>query len=106
MILTNTESKIINKAYEAFGRETQLLKTIEELGELTRAVARSIKGGCTENLAEEMADVYVTLEYVKKDIPDEMLLTAKKKKIERLRKMIKKLESPKTKGKGRILSID
>jgi NTP pyrophosphatase (non-canonical NTP hydrolase) len=73
-----------------------LLKSIEELCELARAISRTLEDDksdvCSDNLAEEVADVYIVLEYVKKQVPEEMLLMAKKKKLERLRKRLIAIE--------------
>ena len=90
MILTDNESKVLDETYQKRGRKNQLLKAIEELGELTRAIARRLSSEYehedVDNLAEEVVDVYITLEYVKKEVPNEMLLATKKKKIDRMRK--------------------
>lgn len=52
-------------AVEHYGVEAQMIKTMEELGELTQAVARVLLWGNgedeLENLREEMADVSIML---------------------------------------------
>ena len=49
---------IYEKAVNHFGAEHQKLKTIEELSELTRAIARNDRS----NIVEELADAYITSE--------------------------------------------
>ncbi len=57
---------LLIKTVEQFGIVNQNLKAIEELSELIRALSRSVYGGgpepVLENIAEEMADVYIMLE--------------------------------------------
>lgn len=59
------EAAIMEAAVEHYGVEAQMLKTMEELGELTQAVARVLLWGNgedeLENLREEMADVSIML---------------------------------------------
>jgi len=46
-----------------FGKQAQLLRVLEELGELTQAVARFAHTGVIDdNLIEEMADVQIMLD--------------------------------------------
>jgi NTP pyrophosphatase (non-canonical NTP hydrolase) len=55
--------KILNH----YGQESQILKTIEELGELTTALSRSLNGReDIDNIAEEIADVEIMLEQMKR----------------------------------------
>ena len=45
-----------------YGYEHQKMKAVEELGELSRALARDLQyEGDRDNIAEEMADVYIML---------------------------------------------
>lgn len=45
-----------------YGYEHQKKKAVEELGELSRALARDLQyEGDRDNIAEEMADVYIML---------------------------------------------
>lgn len=59
------EAAIMEAAVEHYGVEAQMIKTMEELGELTQAVARVLLWGNgedeLENLREEMADVSIML---------------------------------------------
>ncbi len=101
MIIVPSELKVIHSAFENYGCKNQILKASEELSELNRAIARVISFkeqhpnvGISEvpdieNLSEELADVYITLEYVKMIVSEEKLLFYKRKKLERLRKKLK-----------------
>ncbi len=58
--------EIFNKAIKKYGSKNQLIKTIEELSELQRALCRNISGADIpdsdiENLFEEIADVEIML---------------------------------------------
>ena len=59
------EAAIMEAAVEHYGVEAQMIKAVEELGELTQAVARVLLWGNgedeLENLREEMADVSIML---------------------------------------------
>ena len=59
------EVAIMEAAVEHYGVEAQMIKAMEELGELTQAVARVLLWGNgedeLENLREEMADVSIML---------------------------------------------
>jgi len=50
-----------------YGKQAQLIQAMEELGELTQAIARRMnkKTFKTDELYSEMADVYIMLEQVK-----------------------------------------
>lgn len=59
------EVAIMESAIQCYGKEAQMIKTMEELGELTRAIARVLLWGEGKeemrNLQEEMADVSIML---------------------------------------------
>ena len=59
------EVAIMEAAIGRYGKEAQMLKATEELGELTRAIARVLLWGAgkeeLQNLKEEMADVSIML---------------------------------------------
>lgn len=59
------EVAIMESAIKCYGKEAQMIKTMEELGELTRAIARVLLWGEGKeemrNLQEEMADVSIML---------------------------------------------
>lgn len=50
-----------------YGESAQLLVAIEEMSELIKEIVKHLRGkGDKEHIAEELADVYVVLEYIKK----------------------------------------
>lgn len=57
-----------NKIIDHYGKDNQIQKAVEELGELTEA----IKDGDKKHIGEEIADVLVMIEQLKRiyDIPD------------------------------------
>lgn len=59
------EVAIMETAIKCYGKEAQMIKTMEEMGELTRAIARVLLWGEgkeeIQNLQEEMADVSIML---------------------------------------------
>ncbi|NFI95600.1 hypothetical protein FC961_14590 [Clostridium botulinum] len=90
MISIEKQTEICNKAIRTFGEHTQMIKTMEELGELTRAISRVLLGQGEErieNLHEEIADVEIMLMqlkgmcYVSKPLVDDWK-TKKFKKLE------------------------
>jgi hypothetical protein len=79
----NNIHSVCQKAIYTYGAEHQQIKALEELGELSSAIARAIIGD-DHNVEEEIADVEIMLVQLRlmfqgKDI-DEMKL----KKLERL----------------------
>ena len=88
--MSNTD-QVLNKALAFYGRREQEIKVCEELGELQQAVFKSLKGTPSkENLTEEIADVLITIEYIKKihNIKDEDIEFLKNGKIIRLMEKI------------------
>ena len=63
------EREICQAAVERFGRLTQILKAMEEMGELTRALCRHLSDVTRRdrlvNVWEEMADVSIMLDQLK-----------------------------------------
>lgn len=58
------ESSICKEAVEVFGRDTQTLMFVEEVGELLQALSKE-KRGLPANIPEEIADVEIMLEQLK-----------------------------------------
>lgn len=88
----NNTDQVLNKALDFYGRREQEIKVCEELGELQQAVFKSLKGTPSKsNLTEEIADVLITVEYIKKihNIKDEDIEFLKNGKIIRLMEKIK-----------------
>ena len=81
------EGKILETALEHFGHNVQVMKAIEELGELTVELARNLNGlGNLDALREELADAFVMLnqmEMIFGDVTDIEIA-----KLERLERMV------------------
>jgi NTP pyrophosphatase (non-canonical NTP hydrolase) len=80
-----------------FGMHQQMLKLIEELGELTRASSRWLNESVDEydvdieeNLCEEIADVEILLDQVKSQLDHDVLSYQKQRKLMRLNEMLEK----------------
>ena len=60
------ELKIYNEAIEFFGNTSQKIKVIEEMSELTKELCKELRDrGNIENIADELADVEITLAQLK-----------------------------------------
>ena len=74
---------------EHFGMDSQMIKTVEELSELSQVICKIQAEGITiesyQNLVEEIADVEIMLERIKylHEIPGDEIKEIKKEKIER-----------------------
>lgn len=82
--------EILEKAIEKYGDKNQLLKTIEELNELSRALARFLIDDNIYNYAnviEEIVDVKIMLEQTITilNLGKETLDSIKQEKIDRLK---------------------
>ena len=91
------ESKeIMQLAIDSYGRVNQVIKTVEELSELSQALCKILTSKFTddnseifENIFEEMADVEIMLEQCKIMFQcDKEVNKWKHKKIERLEKRL------------------
>lgn len=61
------ENKIYNDAIEFFGVTSQKIMVIEEMSELTKELCKELRNrGDIEHIAEELADVEITLAQIKK----------------------------------------
>ena len=86
-MLSDLQKSVIENALEKWGSMSELVVTIEELSELQKEVTKQIRNqGKMENLVEEMADVYIVMEYLKLifAINDEDIKTEIAFKIDRL----------------------
>ena len=62
----NQELKIYNEAIEFFGNTSQKIMVIEEMSELTKELCKELRDrGNIENIADELADVEITLAQLK-----------------------------------------
>lgn len=60
------ELKIYNNAIDFFGELSQKIMVIEEMSELIKELCKDLRDrGNTENIAEEIADVEITLAQIK-----------------------------------------
>ena len=86
-MLNDLQKNALVKALEKFGSISELIITVEELSELQKEVTKQLRNeGKMENLVEEMADVYIVMEYLKLifAINDEDIKTEIAFKIDRL----------------------
>ena len=91
-----TSKETMYKAINTYGVENQLIKTVEELSELSQALCKILTSKFTddnseifENIFEEMADVEIMLEQCKIMFQcDKEVNKWKQKKIERLERRI------------------
>ena len=80
--------EILEKAIRHYGRQHQQVKAAEELSELQVAILKCLDGRCNlNNIKEEIADVEIMLEQLKKiyAINPEELKTIKAAKLLRLK---------------------
>ena len=86
-MLNDLQKNALVKALEKFGSISELIITVEELSELQKEVTKQLRNeGKMENLVEEIADVYIVMEYLKLifAINDEDIKTEIAFKIDRL----------------------
>jgi NTP pyrophosphatase (non-canonical NTP hydrolase) len=89
-----TQADIIAAAVEHFGHIHQMIKTVEEAGELQRAIARLIQYNLEtrepeppeliENLIEETADVGIMIKQLTYILGVDVVTEAEEKKLRRL----------------------
>ena len=81
------EAAILEGAITHFGSDAQVIKAIEELGELSVELARDLNGlGRTEAIREEMADAFIMLNQLELIFGD--VTEIEVAKLERLERMI------------------
>lgn len=91
-----TAKEIMQLAIDSYGRVNQVIKTVEELSELSQALCKILTSKFTddnsenfENIFEEMADVEIMLEQCKIMFQCDKEVSAwKNKKIERLERRL------------------
>ena len=91
---TKTKADIITAAVNHYGHIHQMLKAVEEMGELQRAIARVIEHNLEtkdpvppeliENLIEETADVWVMVNQLSSILGAMAVMEAEEKKLRRL----------------------
>ena len=61
------DKEIVEKTIKHYGKETQSIVVMEECAELIQAISKELRGKSDKkHLAEEMADVYICLELLKR----------------------------------------
>lgn len=81
------EGRILESAISLFGADAQIIKAVEELGELTVELARHLNGAdCTDAIREEMADAFIMLNQLELIFGD--VAEVEIAKLERLERMI------------------
>lgn len=91
-----TSKETMHKAINTYGVENQIIKTVEELSELSQALCKFLSKSKTEsdrfivgNICEEIADVEIMLEQCKIMFQCDKEVSAwKNKKIERLERRL------------------
>ena len=85
-MLCEEDRALLKNAIDLFGRDHQLLKAAEELGELSCALCRMMEEeGSRLHVAEEMADVEIMLEQLKMILHNEdMVASFRRLKLNRL----------------------
>lgn len=92
-----TSKEIMQLAIDSYGRVNQVIKTVEELSELSQALCKILTSKFThdnseifENIFEEIADVEIMLEQCKMIFykSEDKINDYKKKKIERLERRL------------------
>lgn len=85
----NIEKEIYLKAINTFGENQQIIKAIEELGELSTALARHFtKKESSENINEEIADVEIMISQLRLIFSSAEIDHHKKEKLERLKGVV------------------
>lgn len=85
------EEDVIQKAIDTYGKDAQLWMVIEEMSELSKEICKFKRG--KDNfleIADEMADVYIMLEQLKKlcAVPQDLIQQRIDFKFDRLRKRL------------------
>ena len=85
------EEDVIRKAIDTYGKDAQLWMVIEEMSELSKEICKFKRG--KDNfleIADEMADVYIMLEQLKRlcAVPQDLIQQRIDFKFERLRKRL------------------
>lgn len=92
-----TSKETMHKAINTYGVENQIIKTVEELSELSQALCKFLSKPYTEsdrtildNIYEEIADVEIMLEQCKMIFyeSEDKINDYKKKKIKRLERRL------------------
>ena len=91
MILSDEQLVLLQQTVEKFGHERQIDKAIEEMSELTQALLKdryAEDDAFTDNVYEELADVFITLNELFFVYPHQKLVDKIVGKLERLKKIV------------------
>ena len=91
MILSDEQLVLLQQTVEKFGHERQIDKAIEEMSELTQALLKdryAEDDAFTDNVYEELADVFITLNELFFIYPHQKLVDKIVGKLERLKKIV------------------
>jgi len=91
MILSEKQIDLLCDTVEKFGHERQVDKAIEEMGELTQALLKdryAEDDAFTDNVYEELADVFIALNELFFIYPHQKLADKIADKLERLKKIV------------------
>lgn len=93
--MKTNEEKIYDEAIEFFGVTSQKIMVIEEMSELTKELCKELRNrGDIEHIADELADVEITLAQIKKIYNiHQMVEEHKEYKLQRLENSIIKLKA-------------
>lgn len=87
--MTSAQAKIITDALETFGTERQMMKCIEECGELITALEKYREGCATiEDVWDELADVGIMLRQMRRVFGQAGVERRTAQKMERLARLI------------------
>lgn len=85
--LNDRQAEIYASSLASYGKEGELLIAIEEMSELTKELVKNMRGRDNiDKITEELADVYVTIEQIKRifEISDASVHAIANEKIDRL----------------------
>lgn len=92
MISEDKQIEICKKAIRTFGEHNQMVKAIEECGELIQALSRVIidQDPDLDNVAEEIADVEILICQLKQidNISEKLIQDWKAKKLKKLNEVV------------------
>ena len=91
MLLNEKQVRLLEETVEKFGHERQIDKAIEEMGELAQALLKdryAEDDAFTDNVYEELADVFITFTELTLIYPQQKLVDKINEKLERLEKIV------------------
>lgn len=87
--ITNEQIEILEDAIDVFGKKAQIWMAIEEMSELSCAIARERRGRASiADIAEEVADVFIMMQQLAIMTDPKLVQEIVNKKMERLARRI------------------